>query len=542
MADLTRGRGRPLLVATAALLFVGGCGSCSGRSGADPRSRIPAEASAVFELSDLAELPELRTLIEQRFSAVLPAEDLVAAQAELQRSLGFDPLTEEGLKAAGLAPAGAVAGYVRDESSAWVLPVADAELARGTVTRLVQARAFAEPAEVKVDGHTLTVYGRAFGEETATVAAFAVESGLGYLGLGPEAEAMVVESLSLSPDRSVTSVPTYRTLGQALGDDYLARVLFPRVEEGLEQELRRAGTRLPVQLDEALVDGTKAAGWQVSADEDGLGMKGRLLLEGEALKAMQALFRTDAELPEGLRQLDLPGAVIYALVNANPEAVLARVAPPGSPARARLERLYAQMGMSSAIEASLTGQLSLAMGLGDLGEVDLRRLFGNPMSTAWTAIGLGVKDPAAFVALSEETKAKLTERGFEATWVEVGGAEVTRVVSRDDPEVLLVDSFAAPGGVVFANERPVTAGILGLAPGLDPLKRGAGVVVELRLDALSRQLATFDVNRLPVMFRSMVGRGLEVLGVFERLAIQVRPSSSGLALDGRLGLKATPAP
>lgn len=527
------------------VLGLTGCGSClGGPSALDPRAFLSAEAPAVVELVDIAALPQLRKVVEKRFGAILPAEDIVTAQEELQRVLGFDPLTEEGLASAGLPVKGRVAGAVSDDAALWVFPVADATKARATVERLVEARASAEKSSASVAGVQADVYGRSFGDEVVEVAAFAVRDGMGFLGLGPKARAQLEGGLRRPIEASVLKAPAFSRLSERLGATNLLRVIMPNGGEALSGAARRARRMARVRIDPKAIAEVEGAAWSLDVGEDGVGFRGRLELSPKAIKDTQALFGTKQELAAGVRAIDLPNAALYLVLNGESAALLQRLAPDGSPARKRLASFLSDMGMSSDEEVTgeLTGQLGIALGLGDLAEVELKQLVGNPLSAAWTSIALGVKNPAVFTEATEAMKAKLSERGFEASSVDVDGKAVTSIHSAGKAEEVLVQSFARPGAVVYANEPAVTQGILGLSPGLDPLKGRGGFHGELRIGRLGRQLRTFRVQSLPLMFRSMVQRGIDALGLLDTLSVTAVPVADGMALDGTLTLAPAPTP
>lgn len=527
------------LGALVALSAAAGCGSCQGTPKTDPRNHLPADARVVIELSDLARLPRVWATVEQRFAKVVPAEDRMKLRTELQRSLGFDPFSEEGLKAAGLPVSGPVVGHATDRSAMWVIPVADPKLFEGTVTQLVEARAVAEKAKAAFGDASGWLYTRSFGAEKATVAALVIRSGRGFLGVGPEAESMVGAALAQKAETALPASPDYRALVARLEGEGIVRAIFPRAGEELARTLKTARSQVPMALDEETAAGVKGAAWQLDLTSSGLGMQGRLRLEDEALEAARTLFDTDAPLPDSLRQLDLPGSVLYLLVNGNADGLIARFAPESSRARTRLRRLIASLGLEEEkVLEALTGQLAVVSGLGDLSKANLQQLLRVPQRFAWSGIGIGVEDGSDIGAVTDEMKAQLAEREFEVKEVKVGEQAVSRVVSMDKGDFVLVDTFVRPGAIIYATEPAVTEGVLGVAPGRDPLKGKAGVVLELRLGALARRLSTFDATRLPLMFRSVASQGLEALAVFDRLRFVLVPTDEGISVNGSLDLAA----
>ncbi|MEL6186628.1 MAG: DUF3352 domain-containing protein, partial [Myxococcota bacterium] len=466
-----------------------------------------------------------------------PPADIVNAQAELRRSLGFDPLTEEGLAEAGLPPRGRVVGTPHRNGALWVFPVADAGKARATVERLVQARSTADKTSSSVKGVKVDIYGRSFGDEMAEVAGFAVTKGLGFLTLGTDARAQIEAALGRTRETSILSAPGFAALQGRVAQTELLRVVMPRGAEALRQaaeSMRRTGVR----VDARAVEEIAAAAWSLDVADEGVRAHGFVQLEEPSLSASKKIFSTKVGLSDGIRSVDLPASVLFATMNGEPEALLTQFAPPGSPARRRVSQVIASLGMTDEADvlARLTGQVGLAMGLGDLADVSFRTLMGNPLSAAWTAIALGVKSPESFAEVDASMTAKLAERGFEPKTTEIEGQTVTRVHAVGSPETVLVDSFARPGAVVYANEPAVTQGILGIAPGLDPLQGKPGISVDLRIGRLSQQLRSFRVESLPLRFQSMVRRGITGLGLFDSLEARVRPTDDGLTLDARLSL------
>lgn len=518
--------------------MLAGCGqSCSGTAAGDPRAHIAADAPAVIELVDLAALPRLRKLVETRFSSIIPASDIVNAQSELQRSLGFDPLTEKGLAEAGLPAKGRIVGSPHGSGALWVFPVVDAAKARAAVERLVQARSTADKNTVTVKGVSIDLYGRAFGDEVAEVAGFGVAKGLGFLSLGPDAKAEIEAALGRSKETSVLTAPGYAALQARVAKSELLRVVMLEGGEALREaalRMRRTGIR----IDERAVEEVAAAAWSLDVDDDGVQAHGFLELEGPALASSKKIFSTKAGLSDGIRSIDLPASVLYATLNGDAQALLTQFAPPGSRARRRLSTVIGSMGMTDDedVLSRFTGQLGLSMGLGDLADINLRTLMGNPLSAAWTAVALGVKEPEGFAKVDEAMRAKLEERGFEPKNMEISGTAVTRVQAVGDEATVLVDSFTRPGAVVYANEPAVTQGILGIASAVDPLKGKAGLAVDLRIARLGQQLRSFRIESLPLMFQSMVRRGIAALGLLDTLEARVVPDPQGLTFDARLSL------
>ncbi len=514
---------------------------CSQGTGGDPRRFVSADAEVVVELSDLASLPSVREAIEARFEAAIPAADRQAAKEELARSLGFDPLTKEGLTAAGLAASGPVVGGIKDGTALWVVPVGHRGKFVTTVGRLVEARATTEQRSEKVDGVELTVFGRSFGDELAEVAAVAVRGGLGFVGVGSSAKAEVVAALGRQESASILGSEAYRRLASATGDAWWIRGVFPRGSEALAGVLRAAGRQAPIAADDAAVKGVEGASWALDLDGDGARVRGKVELKGAALTEAQALFRPSGPVVPGLRALDLPAAAAYVRVHGDAKALLERFAPPNSRTRRRLGRVLRDLGMASETEVveDLTGQAALAVGVGDLSQVEFKQIVGNPMSVLWTAFALGVKAPDKFGVIPDEMKEQLEARGFTVSKRTVGKAELTSVVTTDNPEVVLVESAAMPGAVLYSNERAVTDAILGA--GAVPEAVQAGLLVDLRLGQLARELRRFPSGRLPIMVRQVITRATDALTLLDRLALEVEAVDDGLRVDAALRFAAPAA-
>lgn len=542
MHDQRRALGTSAWAAAAVLALISGCGSCSSSGGADPRAHIPASAETVIELSDVAKLPETRALVEARLSKIIPAEDIVQAQAELQRMLGFDPLTKEGLEAAGLATSGRVAGSVTETSGLWVIPISDAEKVKKTVIRLAEGRYSVDASEETVEGVKMTVFGRSFGEETAVVAAYATKGKLAFIGAGSDAKKTVTEAMGLDPKASILESASYAGIGEELGEGWLLRAIMPQLGASVRGQLKAAASKGKLAVDDEALSDVKGAAWSLGLTSAGLQLKGRLQIADETLAKMKEAFGAKKGLSDGIRSVDVSGSALLAYANGDAKKLLDRLAPQGSKARRRLRHMLMSAGYQSEdqIIDQLTGQLGFTMGVGDLSKVDLRQLMGNPMSAMWTVIALGSDAPEKLAALDEEMQARLSERGFSVEEREVKDMKITSVVSSQNPEQLLVQSFARPGAVVFANESAVTEAILSISPGIDPLKGEPGIYAELRLAKLAGQLRAFDMSQIPLMFRSLVDRGLDGLSVFDELSVSVRPAEDGVALDGLLTLAPLP--
>lgn len=535
---LTRIAGARLGLAGIALAMAS-CGSCQGTSTSDPRLHLPADAAMVVELPEVAALPELWKQIEARAEGVLPAEDLMNARTELQRVLGLDPFTEEGLRAAGVAAKGAVVGHASEDSALFILPVEDSKLFGDTVANLVAARAYAEKSETKLAGKTASVFSRSFGEETASVAAMVVDGGRGFVAVGPESVTMLEAALTQKKEAALPTSENYRALVEQLGEPGLVRVVMPGAGQALRDTMAKARSKVPMALDEKTAAGIRGAAWQLRVTSSGVTTQGRLHLEGEALAAAKKLFAEARPLPEGLRQVDIPGAVVHLVISADPQALLERIAPENSRARARLARLLESLGLEEKeVLDGLSGQLALATGFGPaLAEADLRTVMGNPLSLAWTTIGLGKKKEAKLGEVTEKMKSQLAQRSFGVKAVKVGEQPVTRIVSQANPDFVLVDTVVRDDSVLYANEPAVTEAVLGLAPAPDPLKGKPGAMLELRMGTLADQLKGFDLNKLPLMFRGLVTKGLEALAAFDRLQVVLQPTDTGIAIDSSLDLR-----
>lgn len=524
-----------------------GCSGCD-KGGGDPRRYVRQDAEAILEVKDLGIFTRAREKLLTSFGAVVSPQQVEGLQHELSLRLGFDPSTPEGLEAAGLPKVGAVVVQLADggSSALWVVPVADPGKFATTLDKVVRSRAsIDEVTKETVEGQELTIFASAFGAEKVAVATYTHHRGFGLIGVGSKGKALVSAALTLKAEDTIERHPEYQAQVQALGQAWEVRLISPSGALALQGALRTASRALPLRgLDQhpALAH-LKSAGWALELGGNQAKVQGRLRLDAEGLAQSKALFAPKGAPNPGVLAVDLPRAVVFLQVAGSVTGLLDALAPAGTPPRARLDALYAKVktDLSTDVEKEvlpiLTGHVALALGLGDLTGRGVDSLMQNPLALLWTAAGLGVDDPNALLAVERRLDPGLSAQGFQIGGREVGGVKIRSVTQATAAgPATLVESFGRDKGMVLANE-PAIADQLATHQGTDRLGGQPGLALEVHFSELSRALAAVDLGTAPLLFRSMIAKGLEALASLDNLQAKVRPTEDGVGLEATLSFR-----
>lgn len=520
------------------------CGGCQ-KGGGEARRWVGKDAEAILEVRDLSLLVRTRQKLLANFGSVVTSQQVEGLQQEVTLRLGFDPSTPDGLAAAGLPPSGSVAVELKDggSSALWVVPVADGKKFAATLDKVVRARATVdEVTQEKVEGQELTAFVSAFGAEKVAIATYTLHQGFGLVGVGSQGKAMVLAAVTRKPEAAIEAHPEYQAQVQALGSSWEARLISPSGALALQGALRTASRALPLRGLDQHPDLARlsSAGWALDFSGNTAKVQGRLRLDAEGLQKSKALFASRGAPAAGVLAVDLPRAALFLQVAGSVPGLLEAIAPAGSPPRAKLEALYAKLksDLSTDVEKEvlpiLSGHAAIALGLGDLSGRGFEVLMQNPLGLLWSAAAIGVDDPSALLAVERRLDPGLTAQGLQIGSRDVGAVKIRSVTqSIGGTPATLVESFGREKAMILANE-PVIADQLATSVGKDRLGGQPGLALELRFTEVSRALAAVDLGSAPLLFRSMIAKGMETLASLDVLTVKVRPTEDGIGMEATL--------
>jgi hypothetical protein len=164
---------RRALFSLAAVALLAGCRVCGTTPSEPPIHFVAKDAEAILEVRDVRMLVRLREALARDFGAFITPAQVDSLRQELSLTLGFDPTSDEGLKAAGVKTEGMIVAQVEESgrSVLWVLPVEDAGKFGKTVKDAASARIGANKTTVEGE---VTVLSSEFGPQLVTAAAYAV--------------------------------------------------------------------------------------------------------------------------------------------------------------------------------------------------------------------------------------------------------------------------------------------------------------------------------------------------------------------------------
>ncbi len=197
-----------------------GCSHCGSKAARQSAERlIPSGGHFILAVPNLGALADRAQALLATARGGAGGQQLVAWSANLARQLGFDPLTRDGLKAAGIDPQASLALAAGGSSGPGVLvaiPVGDESVLEATVDRLAKDRADARVKSTRsVQGKTVTVLSRA--SDHAPLFAYAPREGFLLLGVGRDAARDVAQALLLAPEKSIAASPLYLASRQKVG-------------------------------------------------------------------------------------------------------------------------------------------------------------------------------------------------------------------------------------------------------------------------------------------------------------------------------------
>jgi hypothetical protein len=528
-----------------------GCDGCSQKApDSAPTRYIPSDAEVVLEVADVGLLVQARQAALAHYGSLVSKEQMEGLQKELTLTMGFDPTTPEGLAQAGLPAQGRVAGQLAKDArgALWVIPSADAVKLAASLDKAIKGRVTVDGSHVEKAGDVeVTVFETQFGDQKVVVAARAFTGGYALVGLGREAVTLVKRALALPAEESVEGQAEYKALAEQLGTSWAVRMISPTGGETLRGALKTASRAVPearALLREEL-SAIKSVGWVLELGLSGATARAQVRLTPEGLALSQKLFAVDPEPGDGVRAVTLPQAVISLQAALHPTAVLELMAPKGSPERDQYEKVAARVktdlgaDLDAEVVPLLTGHLALAVGLGDLSGVSFQQLMGNPRAVMWTAAGLGVKDPEAAVALEKRMDEGLKARGLEIVPREVSGKTVRSLMppkQGDKPPAALAETTAFGKAWMFSNEAVLTEQIIKNTGASSALGGRPGLALEVSFVQLAKQVESFRFGDLPIIYRSVLARILDVVRLLNTARVRVHPNGDGIELKAELTL------
>lgn len=509
-----------------------------------PLELIRKDADVVVEFRDISMLSGTRAEVNKLFSGVISAQQVQQFQKELTLAMGFDPTTKEGLEGVGLATEGAAAAEVLADGtgSVWVLPVAKYKTLGPVIETVMKARGGADEAKRETrDGVSVTVLSGEYGPQTVVRAAHAEARGHVILGFGPQAADLVVAAARREKKDAIRHHPNYRALAARLGDAYDLRLVSPRGGEAISAALARLVNRDLGRV-KPLLDRMTAAGWILRLADGALSFRGRARLDENGMKKVKAVFAVKGKAPKGVKAVNLPDAVLVAQGAGDPRALLELLAPVGSPQRGDLDRSMQKVKSDLDIDImadvvpNFSGHATLAVGTGDLTDVEFKEIVGNPLGQLWTAFAASAKDAKALAKSEMKLNERLKERQVEVRVRTAGDAEVREIIAKlpdGEKSDALFATFNHGEAWGFSVEPVIVDRILE-NDGVDALDGAPGIFAELRVARLGAELRRFKIRELPVVYRAVVFKILDYLSLVERLTVRVGPSEDGAQMQGEL--------
>jgi hypothetical protein len=549
-------QGVPYLAAVVGLLgLMVGCRGCEKGPGASPTRFIQKNAEAVIEVKDLGALAKSKAKLTAALSRVMTAQQLDAIEKEAALVLGFDPATEKGLEEAGLPKSGGIAGETTagGQGALWVVPFENQAKLEKVIDHIARARMNVEAVEkVKLGDKDATVLTTTFGPEKISVAAYAFDKGFAIIGAGPKAKELVAHALTVAsdPEGDVTHDPEWIALDRALGRDADARMFVLRVNQAAAAAVPQIERMLGRRFEEAepVIEKTKTAksvGVGIRFHDRGATVSGRARFDATGLQKLAALLVPGRPAPSAIQAVDLDDAFLFGFAWVNPEALIAEAAPAGSALRKELDRAFesskAALGIDveKEIVPNLTGQGAFAMGIESLANADLRMLLQSPGRYLWSALVVGTPHPDRLAAIEKRAEPKFGEEGLALSSGKLEDRDVLTLKPKGSDTVFL-ESTAGLGAFLMTTDAKVMERLVRIEkadkPGKGPLDGKPGAFFELRFFALAKALDQLDLTALPVLYRAIAGKGIEVMHALDRGSLAVTPAEDGLAFEGRLQL------
>jgi hypothetical protein len=175
-----------------------------------PLERLPATTTAALFGPALGQATAAFKVVATRLEGrAATAGTPPKAAVELAARLGFDPFTDEGLRAAGLEPGAPFAvGWEGPQAGLLVLPVTDGTRALETVARVAKLAHQADRvSQERVGEVTVTTYARPFGSREVVALGAAVVGSHVLLCQGKDAGARLAGALAVTPVTSLDRHP-----------------------------------------------------------------------------------------------------------------------------------------------------------------------------------------------------------------------------------------------------------------------------------------------------------------------------------------------
>lgn len=546
---------RVFAVLTLIALAISPACKCGQGPSEQPSRYIAKNTEMVIEIPNVGALVERREAVMSLLEGVATPQQITEAQSQLNRLLGFDPTTKEGLAAAGLPERGpaAVALSELGRSVLWIVPIGDREKLEATLEQLVKARAKIDATkQEQLDGRTMTVHSAAWGPDTFPVAAYVLDKSFAFVGLGRKGPELIKTALALDKDSTITSHPEYAPLAKAIGDEAVVRAIVPDAAE-VAEGMSRAVTDLGAPG--ALAKSLRSVGWAAYFEERSVTAEGRFRFDEAGVKTINSVFKVEKKAPQGVLETQHQGAALVVQVAGDPQATLQMIAPRGSTAAVDLERAFASFKAETGVDVRdqlvpmLTGHASMVLGIGDLSNLQggLQGFLANPAGVLWSLIALGVKSEEE-VEKSGLTGGKLDgflqRQQLSRDARKVGDREITviQAVRPSGEQGMIMESFLDDGAWIFANSAAETDRLIkdeAKAPS-DPLDGKGGFFAELRLAAVGKAARSLDLSKLTgggaeaMVIRSILDKALQVLDRLDRLEVRLEPAPDGAVARMRL--------
>ena len=513
-----------------------------------PTRFIDKNAESVLEIRDVGLLVRARQSVRKRLGQVVTPAQLRSLVHELELSLGFDPTTLDGLRSAGLKQNGTIVVQTVDggRGALWVIPVAEVEAFDKAIERVVRARTPVDEVQpYAAAGRKGRRFITQFGRKMAVVAVVVVERGYGLIGVGSNAEALVSRALEIAQTEamSMAAAPAYGRLVADLGDAWELRLIAPDGRRVLSDVLQRAGSLTDVadisRLDLSTV---RSVGGVVDFKGAQASVRGRIMLTDRGQELTGQVLQAPAAGRGAVEVVDVPDAVIYIQAAGSPAGLLGALAPPGSAFGRRVDRFFTRVNQETEVDVrkdvipNLSGHAALGFGLGELTDVSFGQLAHDPTATMWAVAAFGVRDPELPERLSAGAEPKLKKRKLTFRRRSVGQHAVRGIVSdlRDSDPFL--ETFAIDRTWILSSQPQMTNLILSRLGKTDAGHVSPGIMAQLRFRPLSEQLKRLSYGDVPLLYRSILTKLVDLTRLLDRGELRVTSAVDGIAVDAQLSL------
>ena len=531
------------------------CDSCTSKPAPSmsPTRFVDEQADGVVEIRDLEVLVRAKAKAVEHLGRVVTREQLRILEHELELSLGFDPTTAEGLEKAGLRRHASIAIQLADggRSALWVVPIADAGVFTKTVDRIVRSRATVDEVQpFDTEAGRGQRFIAQFGPRTIVVAATATYRDHALIGVGRQAEALVVRALEVvkAEASSIEAHPAYARLTEELGRSWELRFVAPRGRQVLSRLIAMTGELLPdVQaLGRLELSRVQSVGGAVDFRDMRAVVRGRIELDPEGRSQVQRVFAAPVEEPGPVVAIDVPEAVVYVQAAGQAASFLEVAFPPGSPGRDRVVHIFTRVNRMTGVDVPvdlipfLDGHAALSLGLRDLTGVALGALRSDPWAALWVTASAGFTNPRTVKELQARIEPRLTEQSIVKQPREVEGRTI-QTWKRTESSRAFAETLEQDRAWIVGTEPRVMDEIarFGSAKASTARKTSfvsPGLLIEVRFQALSRALDRLRLGVLPLLYRSILGKALDLIRILDRAVLHVRPAVDGIEVDGELSL------